>query len=94
MITDQFIHSIAIFAVFAIFTASLAACVNVASAQIEEDEIEWLDGVEYTLYLGDKVNASGYLIESLEYSTPRYTDVPDDYVMLSIVVTNTPIRPN
>ncbi len=86
---DQFIHLIAIFAVFAIFTTSLSACVNVASAQIEEEEIEWLDGVEYTLYWGDQINASGYLIESLEYSTPRYSDVPDDYVMLSILMTNT-----
>ena len=89
MKTDQFVHLFAIFAVFAIFTASLAACINVASAQIEEEDIEWLDGVEYTLYWGDRVNASGYLIESLEYSTPRYSDVPDDYVFLSILMTNT-----
>ncbi|HJH30489.1 MAG TPA: hypothetical protein C5S51_12535 [Methanosarcinaceae archaeon] len=86
---DQFIHLIAIFAVFAIFTTSLSACVNVASAQIEEEDIEWLDAEEYTLYWGDQINSSGYFIKSFEYSTPRYSDVPDDYVMLSILMANT-----
>ena len=88
MKTDKFIHLLAIFAVFTIFATSVAMCIDIATAQIEED-IEWLDAEEYTLYWGDQVNASGYLIESLEYSTPRYSDVPDDYVLLSILMTNT-----
>ncbi len=88
MKTDKFVHLLAIFAVFTIFATSVAMCIDIAIAQIEED-IEWLDAEEYTLYWGDQVNASGYLIESLEYSTPRYSDVPDDYVLLSILMTNT-----
>ena len=88
MKTDKFVHLLAIFAVFTIFATSVAMCIDIATAQIEED-IEWLDAEEYTLYWGDQVNASGYLIESLEYSTPRYSDVPDDYVLLSILMTNT-----
>ncbi len=88
MKTDKFIHLLAIFAVFTIFATSVAMCIDIATAQIEED-IEWLDAEEYTLYWGDQVNASGYSIESVEYSTPRYSDVPDDYVLLSILMTNT-----
>ena len=89
MKTDKFVHLLAIFAVFTIFATSVAMCIDIATAQIEEEDIEWLDAEEYTLYWGDQVNASGYLIESLEYSTPRYSDVPDDYVLLSILMTNT-----
>lgn len=88
MKTDKFVHLLAIFAVFTIFATSVAMCIDIATAQIEED-IEWLDAEEYTLYWGDQVNASGYSIESVEYSTPRYSDVPDDYVLLSILMTNT-----
>ena len=88
MKTDQLVHLSAIIAVFVIFAASVSTCVDIAAAQTE-DEIEWLDAEEYTLYWGDEINASGYTIESLEYSSPRYSDVPDDYVMLSILMTNT-----
>ena len=94
MKTDQLNHLLAIFAVltlaiFTIFAISVAMCTDIATAQTEEEDIEWLDAGEYTLYWGDQVNSNGYLIESLEYSTPRYTDVPNDYVMLSILMTNT-----
>ena len=85
MKTDQIVHSLAIITVLAIFSSGLAVCIDVASAQIDEEEIEWLAGTEYTLYWGDQINSSGYVIESLEYSTPRYSDVPEDYVMLSIL---------
>ncbi|MDF1534503.1 MAG: hypothetical protein P1P69_08400 [Methanosarcinaceae archaeon] len=85
---DQLVHLSAIIIVFALFAVSVSICVNITSAQTE-DEIEWLDAEEYTLYWGDKVNVSGYIIESIEYSTPRYSDVPDDYVLLSILMTNT-----
>jgi hypothetical protein len=64
MKTDQLIHLLAIFAVFTIFASSVAMCIDIATAQIEEEDIEWLDAEEYTLYWGDQVNASGYLIES------------------------------
>lgn len=88
MKTNQSIHLFVIFAVFAVFVSSAPICVDIVSAQTE-DEIEWLDAEEYTIYWGDQINASGYLIESLEYSTPRYSDVPDDYVILSILMANT-----
>jgi len=57
---------------------------GMADAQSEEDEIEWLEPDEYTLYWGDEVNASGYLIKALDFSSPGATDVPGDYVALSI----------
>ena len=88
MKTDQFVHLVAFLAVFAIFTASASTYFDIAAAQTE-DEIEWLDAEEFTLYWGDQVNTSGYVIESLEYSIPRYSDMPDDYVIFSILLTNT-----
>ena len=88
---DKLVYFCAIFLAFtlAIFTINVAMFIDIAAAQTDEEGIEWLDGTEYTLYWGDQVNASGYSIKSLEYSTPRYSDVPDDYVVLSISMTNT-----
>ncbi len=54
----------------------------VAGAQ--SDEVEWLDAQEYTLYWGDEINHSGYLIKAGDFSPSKAFDVDTDYVMLSI----------
>ncbi|WMW24870.1 hypothetical protein RE474_12415 [Methanolobus sediminis] len=54
----------------------------VASAQ--SDDVEWLDAEEYTLYWGDEVNHSGYLITAEDFSPAKAFDVDTDYVLLSI----------
>lgn len=59
----------------------LSSCV-VAGAQ--SDEIEWLDAQEYTLYWGDEINHSGYLITASDFSPAKPTDNENDYVMLTV----------
>jgi hypothetical protein len=54
----------------------------VASAQ--SDDVEWLDGEEYTLYWGDEINHSGYLVTAQDFSSAGPTDDENDYVMLTI----------
>ncbi|WMW22724.1 hypothetical protein RE476_02575 [Methanolobus mangrovi] len=54
----------------------------VAGAQ--SDETEWLDAQEYTLYWGDEINHSGYLITASDFSPAKPTDDENDYVMLTI----------
>lgn len=53
----------------------------VAGAQ---SDIEWLDAEEYTLYWGDEINHSGYLITASDFSPAKAFDTENDYVMLSI----------
>jgi hypothetical protein len=75
---------ISLVALLALFTV----IVTTASAQSDEDDIEWLEGEEHTLYWGDEVNVSEYLITALEFSTPGPSDTNTDYVILSIVTGN------
>jgi hypothetical protein len=57
------------------------AC-NVADAR--SDNVEWLEAKEYTLYWGDEINHSGYLIKAVDFSPAKPTDTENDYVMLTI----------
>jgi hypothetical protein len=63
-------------------TVLLSHLCIVASAQ--SDDVEWLDTEEYTLYWGDEVNHSGYLIKAADFSPAKPIDVETDYVMLTI----------
>ncbi|MDK2937914.1 MAG: hypothetical protein PWQ51_78 [Methanolobus sp.] len=63
-------------------TVLLSHLCIVASAQSED--VEWLDAEEYTLYWGDEVNHSGYLIKAEDFSPAKPIDVETDYVMLTI----------
>ena len=62
-----------------------ASITNTATAQSEQDDIEWLDANEYTLYWGEEINSSGYLIKATEFSLSKYNDLPDDFVIVSVV---------
>ncbi|MEA1984131.1 MAG: hypothetical protein U9N13_00575 [Euryarchaeota archaeon] len=59
-------------------------CTGTAVA-FENDDIEWLEPEEHTLYWGDKINTSGYLISASDFSLAGPTDSNNDYVMLSIL---------
>ncbi|WP_340818477.1 hypothetical protein [Methanolobus sp. WCC4] len=54
----------------------------VAAAQ--SDDVEWLDAEEYTLYWGDEINHSGYLIKASDFSPAKAFDTENDYVVLTI----------
>ncbi|MBN2488926.1 MAG: hypothetical protein JXA98_07860 [Methanosarcinaceae archaeon] len=75
---------ISLVALFALFTV----LVTTVSAQTDEDDIVWLEGEEHTLYWGDEVNVSEYLIKALEFSTPGPSDTTSDYVIISIITGN------
>ena len=55
------------------------------SESSSDDDLEWLDAEEYTLYWGDEVNSSGYLISAVDFSPSRPSDSDNDYVILSIL---------
>ncbi|MBP1909105.1 hypothetical protein [Methanolobus bombayensis] len=63
-------------------TVLLFSLCIVASAQ--SDDVEWLEAEEYTLYWGDEVNHSGYLIKAEDFSSAGPSDDENDYVMLTI----------
>lgn len=50
-----------------------------------DDAIEWFDAEEYTLYWGDEVNSSNYLISAIDFSPSKPSDSDNDYVILSIL---------
>ncbi|MDG6244256.1 MAG: hypothetical protein QCH31_07690 [Methanolobus sp.] len=60
----------------------LANTCNIADAR--SDNVEWLEAKEYTLYWGDEINHSGYLIKAVDFSPAKPKDTDNDYVMLSI----------
>ena len=60
----------------------ICAGTSVAS---EDDDIEWFESEEHTLYWGDKINTSGYLICASDFSLAGPTDSNNDYVMFSII---------
>ncbi len=51
----------------------------------ENEDIEWLEPEEHTLYWGDEINISSYLISASDFSLAGPTDSNNDYVMLSIL---------
>jgi hypothetical protein len=53
-------------------------------AGAQSDELDWLDSQEYTLYWGEEINHSGYLIKAADFSPAKPTDNENDYVFLSI----------
>ncbi|MHC1576076.1 MAG: hypothetical protein ACXQTE_01860, partial [Methanosarcinaceae archaeon] len=55
------------------------------SVASEDDDIEWFESEEHTLYWGDKINTSGYLICASDFSLAGPTDSNNDYVMFSII---------
>jgi len=50
-----------------------------------DDDLEWLDAEEYTLYWGDEVNSSSYLINAVDFSPSKAFDSDNDYVVLSVL---------
>ncbi len=54
---------------------------NVAAA---EEDIHWSEPEEITLYWGEEVNSSGYIIRADDFSTAGAFDVPYDHVMIAI----------
>ncbi|WP_406661911.1 hypothetical protein V7O66_05220 [Methanolobus sp. ZRKC3] len=65
--------------------AIICLCSLAGAAASSDDEIEWLDAEEYTLYWGDEVNSSGYLITAVDFSPSKLSDVDSDYAILSIL---------
>lgn len=54
----------------------------IAGAQSDDDD--WLEPQEYTLYWGDSINHSGYIIKASDFSPAKAFDTENDYVMLTI----------
>lgn len=55
-----------------------------AGSFTDEDGLEWLDAGNYTLYWGQEVNTSGYLIKAADFSPSKAFDTDSDYVMLTV----------
>ncbi|MBN2111332.1 MAG: hypothetical protein JW705_09670 [Methanosarcinaceae archaeon] len=60
-------------------------CFHAGARSTTDDDIDWLGAEEFTLYWGEEVNASGYIITAEDFSPSRPSDVDTDYVMLSVV---------
>ncbi|MCG8529703.1 MAG: hypothetical protein MI749_03445, partial [Desulfovibrionales bacterium] len=73
-----------------VFVVVLLVCLcEFAGAQsATNDDIEWLEEEEFTLYWGEEVNASGYLITAQDFSPSYAFDSDYDYVMLSVLSRN------
>jgi len=56
-----------------------------AGSYIDDDGVEWLEAGEYTLYWGEEVNASGYMIKAADFSPSKAFDIDNDYVMLTVL---------
>lgn len=65
---------------------SLLCLSSLASAEsfIDDDGLEWLETGNYTLYWGQEVNTSGYLIKAADFSPSKAFDTDNDYVMLTV----------
>lgn len=65
---------------------SLLCLSSLASAEsfIDDDGLEWLEAGNYTLYWGQEVNTSGYLIKAADFSPSKAFDTDSDYVMLTV----------
>lgn len=67
---------------FMVLAATLIFLCVVAGSQ--SDDIEWLDSEEYTLYWGEEINHSGYMIKAADFSPAKPTDYEGDYVFLTV----------
>lgn len=67
--------------------ALLVCLCSLASAEsfTDDDGVEWLEAGEYTLYWGEEVNASGYMIKAADFSPSKAFDTDSDYVMLTVL---------
>ena len=67
--------------------ALLVCLCSLASAEsfTDDDGVEWLEAGNYTIYWGQEVNASGYLIKAADFSPSKAFDIDNDYVMLTVV---------
>lgn len=65
---------------------SLLCLSSLASADsfTDDDGLEWLEAGNYTLYWGQEVNTSGYLIKAADFSASKAFDTDSDYVMLTV----------
>ncbi len=57
---------------------------HASAGPLIDNETEWLKLGEYTIYWGQEINASGYLIKASDFSPSMAFDMNDDYVMLKI----------
>ncbi|WP_440952299.1 hypothetical protein [Methanococcoides sp. FTZ1] len=67
-----------------IIVFAIILCANIAIASSENDP-EWNESVNYTLYWGDSVEVDGFLIKANDFSKARPFDIETDYVMLTII---------
>ncbi|SES93346.1 hypothetical protein SAMN04488587_1653 [Methanococcoides vulcani] len=58
-------------------------CANTAIAS-SDDDTDWNESVNYTLYWGDTIEVDGFLIKANDFSKARPFDIETDYVMLTI----------
>lgn len=58
-------------------------CANTAIAS-SDDDADWSESVNHTLYWGDSVEVDGFLIKANDFSQARAFDIETDYVMLAI----------
>ncbi|MDW7731889.1 MAG: hypothetical protein SCH66_05610 [Methanolobus sp.] len=76
------------FTLLALVVVLLVCLCDHAGAQSTTDDIEWLESEEFTLYWGEEINASGYLITAQDFSPSHAFDTDYDYVMLSVISKN------
>ncbi len=55
-----------------------------AGSVTDDDGVEWLDVGNYTLYWGQELNTSGYVIKVADFSPSRAFDMDNDYVMMKV----------
>ncbi|WP_292463844.1 hypothetical protein [Methanolobus sp.] len=67
--------------------ALLVCLCSLANAESFTDDggVEWLETGNYTLYWGEEVNASGYMIKAADFSPSKAFDTDSDYVMLTVL---------
>ncbi|UGV41178.1 hypothetical protein J7W08_02405 [Methanococcoides orientis] len=62
---------------------AIILCANTAIASSDENT-NWNDSVNHTLYWGDSIEVDGFLIKANDFSKARPFDIETDYVMLTI----------
>lgn len=65
----------------------LMVCISIpasADSFTDEEGVEWLEVDNYTLYWGQEVNTSGYVIKAADFSPSYAFDTDSDYVMLTV----------
>jgi hypothetical protein len=56
-----------------------------AGSVTDDNGAEWLDAGNHTLYWGQELNTSGYIIKAADFSPSKAFDMDDDYVMMTVL---------